>query len=347
MRTKKFAIAGALAGLSFLFVATSLPAAAQAPQFYAGKELSLYVGFTPGGGFDIFARTVAKYLGDHIPGQPNVVVRNMPGAGGATVVNYMLRSAPKDGTTIALLNPVMSTASFLTPEIAKWDAREFEWLGAPSSEINFCIFWDHSGIEKVEDLSGKDRPINMAGVGVSGVTLDALTLRYLMGWNWKMVMGYPGLIDAVNAGERREIDGSCGLTASTLKTRLVNEIKAKKVRVMLATSLLTHPDFPEARNAFELVKNEEQRQIMSLVFGPWKFGRPFMAPNGVPQERLDLLKKALMNVSADKRLIEDARKLGFDIEFVPADEIQALIKSFYAVPDEVKTKTREIIQVKQ
>ena len=179
------------------------------------------------------------------------------------------------------------------------------------------------------------------------VTLDALTLRHLMGWNWNMVMGYPGLIDAVTAGERREIDGACGLTASTLKTRLANDIKAKRVRVLLATSLLNHPDFPEARNAFELARNEEQRQIMNLVFGPWKFGRPFMAPNGVPKERVDLLKKALMEVSSDKRFIEDARKLGFDVGFIPSEDIHKLIASFYAVPDEVKITTRAILQDKK
>lgn len=339
-------LSGAALGASALFAIT--PAAADpVGDFYKGKEVSLYVGSSAGGGFDLYGRLVARHFNAYLPGAPTVVVKNMPGAGGIQQVNYLVNVAAKDGTQIGVINPVMTTAPFLTPDVAKWDSRKFVWLGSANSEISTCAFWKASGVADVEALRNAKRPLMIAGVGPSsGSTLDAITLKGMMGWNWNIVTGYPGLANAMNAAEAGEADGMCGLNVTTLKARLWGPIQRGEVNVLLQTSLRNHPDLPKAMNAFDLAKTPEQKQMMELVFGPWVFGRPFITTAGVPAERLAALRKAFKDTLADPHFLAEAEKTQSEISYMPPAEIESIVQRFYDTPPEVREKTRALLDTR-
>lgn len=343
----RFARSAGLIG-NLALTALAFPAHADpVADFYRGKEVSIYVGSSTGGGFDLYGRLVSRHLSRYIPGNPTVVVRNMPGAGGIAQVNYLLNVAVKDGTNIGIINPVMTTAPFLTPDVAKWDSRKFVWLGSANAEISTCAFWTASKVGDVKALAGVGKGLMVAGVGPSsGSTLDAIILKNIMGWKWNIVTGYPGLSNAMNAAEAGEADGMCGLNVTTLKARLWGPIERGEVKVLLQTSLRNHPELPGVANAFDLDVTAEQKQMMELVFGPWIFGRPFIATPGVPEERLAALRKALKDVLADPQLLQEAEKTKSEISYMPPAEIQPIVERFYATPPEVREKTRLMLDVR-
>ena len=315
--------------------------------FYHGKEVSIYVGSSAGGGFDLYGRLVARHMSAFLPGNPTIIVKNMPGAGGIQQVNYLVNVAARDGTQLGIINPVMTTAPVLTPEVAKWDSRKFVWLGSANSEISTCAFWKASGITDVEKLSGARRELMVAGIGPSsGSTLDAIMLKSMLGWKWNIVTGYPGLANAMNAAEAGEADGMCGLNVTTLKARLWPQIQRGEIHVLLQTSLRNHPDLPGVKNAFDLANTPEHKQMMELVFGPWIFGRPFITTPGVPADRLAALRKAFKHVLADPQFLAEAEKTQSDISFMPPSEIEGLVERFYATPPEVREKTRLLLDTR-
>lgn len=334
---------GACAALTSATSAAADPVA----DFYRGKEMSIYVGSSAGGGFDLYGRLVARHFNAYLPGAPTIVVKNMPGAGGIQQVNYLVNVAARDGTQVGIINPVMTTAPFLTPDVAKWDSRKFVWLGSANSEISTCAFWKASGVEDVQSLFGARRELMVAGIGPSsGSTLDAITLKSMMGWRWNIITGYPGLANAMNAAEAGEADGMCGLNVTTLKARLWPQIQRGEVHVLLQTSLRNHPDLPGVKNAFDLAKTPEQKQMMELVFGPWIFGRPFITTPGVPAERLAALRKAFKDTLADAQFLSEAEKTQSEISYMPPAEIEDLVQRFYATPAEVREKTRLLLDTR-
>jgi tripartite-type tricarboxylate transporter receptor subunit TctC len=309
--------------------------------FYQGKEVSIIVGTPPGGGFDLYGRLLGRHWGRHIPGQPAVVVRNMPGGGGITQVNHMLHRATRDGTQIAIINPVLTTAPFLTPAMAKWDSREFVWIGSANTEVSTCGFWPQSKIRSVDDLRGVNRPLVIAGVGPStGATLDSITLQSLLGWNWKIVTGYPGLAQAMMAADAGEADGMCGLNVTTLKARVWDRVKSGDIKILLQTSLNNHPELPGVMNAFELARTPDEKSMMQLVFGPWAFGRPFITTTGVPAERLAALRESFKATLADPQLVAETTRTNSEVSYMAPAEISALVDRFYATSPELREKTR-------
>ena len=338
-------LASGLVALWLLLLARGAAWAQTVEEFYKGRDVSLYVGSTAGGGFDLFGRLIARHMGRYIPGHPNVVVKNMPGAGGMALINYMNDVAAKDGTSIAIINPTMTTAPFITPNIAKWDAREFVWLGSANAEISTCAFWPLSGVQGVEDLSGRNKELVIGALGpATGSTIDAITLRSLMGWKWKIVQGYPGLANAIKAAESGEVDGVCGIAVTTLKARLWESLRRRELKVMIQTSLRSHPELPGVIRAFDLPMNAESAQIMGLVFGPWIFGRPFITTPQSSPERVEALRSAFKQVLSDPELLADAEKLNSEVSFMPPEDIRHLVEGFYQTSPGVRERTRQIIE---
>ncbi len=332
---------GAALGLG---VASVSPSAVAQETFYKGRDVSLYVGTTAGGGFDLYGRLIARHMGRHIPGEPNVVVRNMAGAGGIVLVNYMLGPAARDGSNIAILNPTMTTAPFLQPAAAKWDSREFVWLGSANQEISTCAFWPGSGVRELADITGAKQEVIIGALGpATGSTIDAITLRALLGWKWKIVPGYPGLADAMKAAETGEVHGVCGVAVSTLKARLWDQVQSGAVRVMVQTSLRNHAELPKVANAFDLTTNPESKQVMELVFGPWLFGRPFITTPGAPAERTTLLRTAFREVLSDPQLLAEAKKANVEINYSPPEEISDFVQRLYQIPGPVRERARTLV----
>src|SRR5918997_1935858 len=286
-------------------------------RFYTGKTIRLVVGYPPASTFGTYARTVARYMSQHVPGAPTVIVQNMPGAGSLTATAYMANVAPRDGTAIAMINPVNTTEPLLDPERSKFDPRKFSWIGSVNREISTCAFWTNK-ITSIDDLRGKEVVLGATGPA-SGSTIDAKTLERVFGLKMKLVTGYPGLTEVRLAAERGEVDGHCGLLVSAIKTDVWDDFQKGKIKVPLQMAVQKHPELPNIPNVFDLVQSEADRNLLKLVFGPWSFGRPLVAPPGIPEDRLAALLAAFAATMRDAKFLEEAKRINLEVQPVPAD----------------------------
>jgi tripartite-type tricarboxylate transporter receptor subunit TctC len=360
---------GRLRSFTFGFFISVMPLSGAVAQdtgasFYAGRTIRILVGYAPGGSadgdprvlprsagplvsgagnaFEIYAQLLARHLGRHIAGMPSVIVQNMPGAGGLTQMSYMARGATPDGLTLALLNPTNSIEPLLNPDVAKFDATTFGWLGSMNREAGACAFW----ADKVQDLNDLTRQeVVLGGTGpMASSTRDALVLKALLGLNFRLILGYPSLLDIRHPAEQGEVDGFCGLLVSSLNPGAREDLRNGKFRIVLQTGLEKHADLPASiPDVFDLDINDEARQILRLVFAPWSFGKPVAAPPDTPPERLAVLRTAFAATLADPGFLGDAAAAGIEISPMRPDDLSALLASLYATPRALIERTRVIL----
>ncbi|MDB5543801.1 MAG: tripartite tricarboxylate transporter family receptor [Hyphomicrobiales bacterium] len=340
-------IFSAAAALLLAFAPASKVAADDKPaSFFAGKVIRVLVGYPPGSTFDTYARILIRHMPRHVPGAPTMIVQNMPGAGGLTMTSYMANIATPDGLTLGMLNPVNTTEPLLNPDAAKFDPTKFNWLGSMNKEAGACAFWGDK-IKTIDDLKTKQAVIGGTGPA-AGSTLDAKTLQSIFGYDFRMVLGYPGLLEVRLAAEKGEVDGYCGFLVSSIKVDVWDQFKAGQFRVLMQTGVEKHPDLPKnIPNVFDLAPDEQSRQIMSLVFSPWAFGRPVMAPAGVPADRLAVLRDAFRATLQDSVFLDEARKTNLEIQSVEPEEISRLVAAIYATPKALVERTRKILGIDQ
>jgi tripartite-type tricarboxylate transporter receptor subunit TctC len=320
------------------------PAAAQSgSSFYKGRTIQAVVGYTPGSTFELYLRTATRYLGRHIPGNPTIIVQHMPGAGSLKATGYLANVAPKDGSVIGMPNPVNTTEPLIDPERTKFDPRTFNWIGSLNTEISTCGFWAKD-IKTLDDLKRREITVGSTGPS-SGSTIDALVLKALLGINFKLVSGYPGLTEVRLAAERGEVDGHCGFLVSSIKTDAWAEFKAGTFSVPVQMGLTKHPDISSVPNAYDLAASDEDRQLFKLMFGPWAYGRPIMAPPGVPAERVAVLRAAFKGLVADPEFREEAKRLNIEIQPVEAADIGRLVNEIFRTPPAVIEKARALLGV--
>jgi tripartite-type tricarboxylate transporter receptor subunit TctC len=312
-------------------------------RFYNGKTIRLVVGYPPASTFDTYARAVARYMPQHIPGGPTLIVQNMPGAGSLTATAYMANVAPRDGTVIAMINPVNTTEPLLDAERSKFDPRKFGWIGSINQEISTCAFWTNK-ITSLADLRTKEVVLGATGPS-SGSTIDSKTLEHVFGLKMKLVTGYPGLTEVRLAAERGEVDGHCGLLVSAIKTDVWDDFQKGRIKVPLQMAVTKHPELPNIPNVFDLVKSEEHRNLLRLVFGPWSFGRPLLAPPDVADDRLKALRAAFEATMRDAKFLEDAKRINLEVQPVSAGEIDRLLSELYKTPPLVIEKARQVIGI--
>jgi tripartite-type tricarboxylate transporter receptor subunit TctC len=336
----------AIAVLLAFTPATKVVADEKPTSFFAGKTIRVLVGYPPGSTFDTYARILIRHMPTHILGAPTMIVQNMPGAGGLTMTSYIANIATPDGLTLGMLNPVNTTEPLLNPEAAKFDPTKFNWLGSMNKEVGTCAFWGEK-IKTVDDLKTKQAVIGGTGPA-AGSTLDAKTIQSILGYNMRMVLGYPGLLEVRLAAEKGEVDGYCGFLVSSIKVDVWEQFKTGQFRVLLQTGVEKHPDLPQnIPNVFDLAPDEQSRQIMRLVFSPWAFGRPVMAPAGVPPERLAALRDAFRATLKDNGFLGEARKTNLEIQAVEPEEIRKLVSEIYATPKDLVERTRKILGIDQ
>jgi tripartite-type tricarboxylate transporter receptor subunit TctC len=324
---------GAVALLVLSASLVSETASAQSPsEFYKGKTVSIVIGYTPGGGFDLYARTLAKHLGKHIPGHPTVIPQNMPGAASLKAVDYLNKVAPKDGTVIGTFSHTISMAPLLGQ--ADFDPKKLEWLGSVTDDTSVCIVWHDSKVKTWSDL--KSTPLTLGGTGKGSDPDQFATLfKNVLGQPIKLVTGYPGTADMVLATERGEIDGFCGLNYSTIQSRYPSWINEKKINFLVQAAMRKNPELPDVPLALDLAANEEQRQILTLVIAAQSMARPFAMPPGTVKERADLMRASFMATLHDNDFLADAKTASMPVNPISADEILALLDKVYATPPEV------------
>jgi tripartite-type tricarboxylate transporter receptor subunit TctC len=313
------------------------PAHAQSvAQFYSGKSITMAIGFAPGGGYDLYGRLVARHLGKHIPGNPQIVPQNMPGAGSMRAAQHLYSVAPKDGTAIATFGRQMGITPLLNPA-AKYDGTKFTWLGSVTNEVSTCVTWKTSKVRVWNDLL--KHSVTFAGDG-PGADPDVFANLYnnVFGTKIKIVAGYRGTNPMILAMERGEVEGLCGLSWSTIKARHMKWFKEKSINVLIQAALKKEPDIINVPLALDLAKTEDQRQVLKVFLYGQEMARPFAAPPGIPGDRKAALTAAFDKMLKDPEFLAEIRKLNLDLNPISGQAIDRMLRELYATPKAVLSR---------
>jgi tripartite-type tricarboxylate transporter receptor subunit TctC len=311
--------------------------AEDAAEFYRGRTIVLVAGFNPGGGADTYARLIARHWGRHIPGSPAVIVRNMQGAGGMIAANHIFNAAAKDGSELGLFAGNITIDPLMGGTQHKYDARSFNWIGAPSSDSNICLSSLSSSFKRIEDALAREMITGTAGTA----TYDfPVVLNNVLRTRFKLVKGYAGSAALRLAMERGEIEGFCGVGYNSMRTAGLVDGKAN---ILLQIGLTKSAKMPRVPFVFDYAKSEEDRGIFRLVFGWLDLERPIAAPPGVPAERIAVLRTAFDSAMRDTGLLADAEATNLGIEPMSGRAIAAFIDDAYRTPPAVAAKAAQML----
>ena len=316
----------------FSIVAAASTAHAQSPvaDFYKGKSVDIYIGYSVGGAYDVYARLIARFIGRHIPGNPTIVPRNMEGAGSLRLANWLDQVAPKDGLAFGTFGRGAAFDPLLGVQGAAFEATKYNWIGSANDEVSICVAWKNSGITSIEDAMTKELIVGGTG-GSADTDQFPKILNGVLGTKMKLIVGYPGGNDVNLAMERGEVKGRCGWSWSSVKATQMHWVRDKTIAILVQLSLSKHPDLPDVPLVMDLAKTEEQRQILKTIFARQVMGRPYAAPPGVPQERVETLRKAFDETMNDKEFLAEAEKTGLEITPVSGRKIQELVSEVYKI----------------
>lgn len=313
-------------------------------EFYEDNTLELMVGYSAGGGYDTYARTVARHLGKHVPGNPDVIVKNVPGAGSLVLMNQLANTLPKDGSVIGSINSGMPFEPLFGNEQAKFDIEEMNWLGNLLVATTVGVVHKNAGIESWKDLKTKSMTVGATGAG-SNTNVVPRIMAKIFDMNVTVIAGYPGANDIVLAMERGEVDGLGSRFMSSLKSNTPQWLEPDSdVRILYQIGLKKHPDIPDVPLVSEMAETDTQRQAANLLGARLVMGRPYVAPPGVPEDRLAALRQALEDTVKDPEFLEDAEKQSLAIEYADADEMIDFYREVYQAPTEVVQFVQEAVE---
>jgi tripartite-type tricarboxylate transporter receptor subunit TctC len=312
--------------------------------FYKGRQLNWILSAGAGGGYSSYAHVFAPYLSAHIPGKPNIVVQNMPGAGGIRAMIYLQNVAPKDGSTIGLVHSSVPYAPLYGIRGANFDPRRMNWIGSINSATGICVSWTASGVTTWQDLFDKEYVVGGTGAGSQMETMPAM-INKLFGTKIKIVSGYKGGNDVYLAMERGEVHGRCGGLKSSIKSTRPDWFPQKKVSVPIQIALERDPEFRDAPALIEFAKDERTKQVLQLVLSPMGMDRPLLAPPGTPPAIVAALRKAFHEAMHDPGLLADAAKAHIDLDEVPGDKIAGILARTYAMPADVIKAANEAMNL--
>ena len=296
--------------------------------FYKGKNVDLYIGYSVGGAYDVYGRLLARFMGKHIPGNPTVVPRNMEGAGSLRFANWLYQVAPKDGTVIGTFSRGAAFDPLLGVKGAAFDATKYNWLGSANDEVSLCVSWKTSDVKTIDDAMVRELIVGGTG-GSADTDQFPKILNGVLGTKMKLVVGYPGGNDVNLAMERGEVKGRCGWSWSSLNSTAPKWVSEKSINLLVQLSLAKHPDLPNVPLVLDLAKTEEQKQILTTIFSRQVMGRPFAAPPGVPAARVDALRRAFDETMKDKEFLAEAERIGVEITPVNGLRLQELVGEIY------------------
>jgi tripartite-type tricarboxylate transporter receptor subunit TctC len=337
-----FILALAVAGTTLFSYANA--SEQEQAEFYDGRTVQLMIGYSAGGGYDAYGRTVARHLGKHIPGNPNVIVKNVPGAGSLVLMNQIANTLPNDGTVIGAVNSGMPFEPLFGNEQAKFDVNEVNWLGNLSLVTSIGVLREDSGIEKWQDLRTKEATVGATGAGSNTNTIPRV-LAELFDLKLTVVSGYPGSNDIGLAMERGEVDGLGSAFLSTVKAKNPNWLEEDSdVNIIFQLGRKRHPDLPNVPLVSEMAETEKEKQVVDLLGARLVMGRPYVAPPGMDPERLATLRKALEDTAKDPEFLADAKNQGLSIEFVDGQEMQEFFKEVYQYPQDIVQALNDAMQ---
>ena len=322
-------------------LAAALPAKADpVADFYAAHRITVLVGSAVGGGYDAYGRLLAAHLGAFLPGHPDLVVQNMPGAGTLLATNYVVNVGPKDGTMIGGVNPAIVTQALLNPEQAKFDPRTFHWIGNLLRETETVAVWHTAPVQKFSDLF--DKTLRVAGTG-GATTLYPLLLDGVLSTKFDVVKGYSGTHAAFLAVERGEVQGIGGATWASLKATEGAFLRDKQLTVIAHYGLETPPDLAGVPAVLDYAKTPDQKSALLFVLRGQEFGRPFMTAPEVPAERVKALQAAFAAMIKDKDFLADAARRKLDLDPTSGQDVAKLVEAIYDTPAPVVAEDKQIL----
>ena len=333
------------AGLVAVFCA---PAAADpAADFYAGKTISVNIGFSAGGGFDLYARTVTRHMMRHMPGAPKVVARQMPGGGSFRAAQFMATAAPQDGTQLATVGQSIPLQQALGDPNATFDVRKFAWIGNPINGVSTIGFWSDSGVRTLDDARSRELTVGATG---HNVTMQyPLAMNELFGTKFKVIHGYPGGSDIELAMERREVDGKGQFSWSSLKSTKRDWLRDRKVNLIIQLGARKEPEISQYMGydvplASELAKSEEDRMVIELLTSGEVVGRPLLTTPNVPGERVSALRRAFDATMKDAEFLAEAEKIGLEIDPIGGEDLQAAVERILSARPSAVERLQSILK---
>jgi tripartite-type tricarboxylate transporter receptor subunit TctC len=319
-------------------------AQAQAPaEFYKGKTIELDISSSVGGGYDAYARMLARHIGRFIPGNPTVVPKNMEGAGGLRLANYLYNAAPKDGTAFATIYRGTVFEPLLGGRGAQFDATRFTFIGSANNEVSVCVAWHTTGVTRFDEVLTKELVVGASGPSADSYQFPKI-VNGVLGTRFKIITGYPGGNDIDLAMERREVQGRCSWSWTSLKATHLPWVTQSKINILFQMGLSKHPDLPDVPLIVDLAKSAEDGAILKLIFARQVMAWPYLAPPGTPQDRADALRKAFTDTMTDKDFLADAEKSRLEIRPVAGADIQRLVKEVYETPAAITQRAAEILR---
>ena len=335
---------GLSALLSALLVGLVAPAAAEddVAAFYRGKQLRMIVGSAVGGGYDLFARIVARHIVHHIPGSPGIIVQNQPAAGGVVMTNQLYGQGPKDGTVIGVPINGLPTAPLLQSG-TQFDPERLIWLGSTNREAYVAFVWHTVPVTRIAELTSKEVVVGATTPGTTMVDFPLL-VNDVLGFKFKVVRGYQGTPQINLAIERGEVVGMGGLGWASVKAQTPHWISERKIKVLAQYGLKRYSELADVPTMLEFAKSDADRQAMTMLFARTEYGRPYFLPPDVPVERVAALRRAFDATMKDPAFVAEAAKLQFDVDPLTGEQVQALVAQLAATPREVVARVRAALE---
>ncbi len=324
--------------------ASTIPALSQdeVAQFYKGKQVRIVVGSAPATGLDLIARVLARHMGSKIPGSPNLVVQNVPGAGGLIMTNQLYNSAPRDGTVIGAPFNGVPMAPLLEPNASRFDAARLNWLGSTNREAYVAFAWHTAPVQSLNDLLKNELVVGGAGQGGAMVDFPLASSR-ILGLKFRVVRGYEGSAQVNHAIEQGEIQGQGGIGWAAVKAQTPHWITEKKIKVIAQYGFERHPDLPDVPTVLELAKDKFDHQALRILFSRQEYGRPYFLPPDVPVPRLQAMRRAFDATMRDPYFIADVAKLQLDVDPMNGEDMQGLVGGLTSTPLEIVTRLRNAL----
>jgi tripartite-type tricarboxylate transporter receptor subunit TctC len=310
--------------------------------FYHNKTITISVGFGPGGGYDSTARVLARYFGRHMPGEPSVIVRNVPGAAGLVLANNIYNIAPRDGTEMGTFNRTVPLDPLLDGSKSQFDALKFSWIGSTSNEISTCVAWHNAPATSIQEAMKTEIIVAGTGPAADAVMYPRL-LNAIIGTKFHIVTGYQGSADSIMAMESGEAQSFCAWTWGSITSSHPTWLRDGTIKVLVQFGLKKHPDHPDIPFVLDLAKTEKDRQALALMMAPLLFARPFAAPPGIPKQRFIAIRHAFDDTVKDPAFVADATQQGLEIDLVTGNEIDDALKNIYKTPKDVIERARSAV----
>ena len=332
-----------ITALGLLACLVAAPGHAQTvEEFYRTRNIDLYIGFSPGGGFDLYARTVARFMGNHIPGKPRIVPKQMVGAGSRTATGYVYNVAPKDGSVLATADQSLPTQQAIGDPTVKFDAGKLIWIGNPNADNNTLAVWSTTGVKTIEDAKRKEIAVGATGANTSAQYPQAMNT--ILGTKFKIITGYPGAPEINLAMERGELGGRGSNAWASWKMEKPDWLREHKINILVQIGLTKAPDLPDVPLMMDLATNAEDHAALKLLSAATAIGRPLFTTPGVPADRVAALRKAFDDTMTDPEFLADTQKTELPLNPISGAALQKIVEDILATPKPIGDRLMAAIE---